>query len=125
MSKKILIVDDEPDLVTVLAHRFKTSGYQVEEVSNGQEALKRAKEGNPDLIIMDVVMSDMSGTEVAAMLAEDLSTKDIPIIFLTALQTKKEEQKKGPDVGGRIVFSKPFEFEELLARTKQLIGQRQ
>ena len=122
MSKKILIVDDEPDLAMVLANRLKTNGYQVEKASSGQEALKKAKEGDPDLIIMDIVMPDMDGTEVAAILAQDYSMKDIPVIFLTALQTKNDEQTQGHDIGGHAVFAKPYEFKELLARTKQLIG---
>ena len=121
MSKKILLVDDEPDLLAVLAHRFKTSGYQVEMAGNGQEALERAREGKPDLIIMDVIMPDMNGAEVAALLAEDLSMKGVPIIFLTALQTKQDEDRQGFDIGGHTVFAKPFEFAELLEKTKQLI----
>ena len=122
MSKKILIVDDEPDIVTVLEHRLKSNGYQVEKAGSGQEALQKARQEKPDLIIMDVVMPDMHGTEVAAILAEDKIMKDIPIIFLTALQTKEDEKRQGHEFGGHTVFAKPFEFKELLASIQRFIG---
>ena len=122
MSKKILIVDDEPDVAMVLAARFETYGYQVEKASSGREALKKGKAGEPDLIIMDIMMPDVDGVEAAALFAKDNSLRDIPIIFLTALQTKEEERKQGREIGRHTVFAKPFEFEELLEKTKQLIG---
>ena len=121
MLKKILIVDDEADVVEALETRLKAQNYSVILARSGREALAKVKETRPDLIILDIMMPGMDGTEVGHVLKNDKSTKDTPIIFLTALQTKKDEEK-GAEIGRDTVFAKPFEFHKLLAKIKQLIG---
>ena len=122
MLKKILIVDDEADVVEALEARLKAKKYSVTMAKSGLEALAKAKETEPDLIILDIMMPDMNGTEVARILRDDNTTKDIPIIFLTALQTKKDEKREGSEIAGNTVLAKPFEFPQLLSKIKQLIG---
>ena len=122
MLKKILIVDDEADVVEALEARLKAKRYSVTMAKSGREALMKAKEIGPDLVILDIMMPDMDGTEAARVLSDDNTTKDIPIIFLTALQTKEDEKKQGPGIGENVVFAKPFEFDKLLKKIKELIG---
>ena len=122
MLKKILIVDDEVDVVEALEARLKANRYSVTMAESGREALIQAREVGPDLIILDIMMPDMDGNEVARVLRDDKSTKDIPIIFLTALQTKEDEKRQGPEIGENVVFAKPFEFDKLLKKIKELIG---
>jgi len=120
-KKTILIVDDEVSMLIVLSMRLSSVGYNVLKADNGIEALDIAKEKKPDLIILDIMMPYMDGIEVSRQLKEHKSTKDIPVIFLTALQGKKEERKSHKS-GGNIIFSKPFEAKELLEAIKGLIG---
>jgi len=120
-KKKILIVDDEVGILTLLSERLSSSGYDVLKADNGLDALDIAKDKLPDLIILDIMMPHMDGMAVSQRLKENISTKDIPVIFLTALQGKKEESDSHKS-GKNIIFSKPFDSKELLAKIKQLIG---
>jgi len=73
---------------------------------------------------LDIVMPDMGGTEIAAKLREGLNTKDIPIMFLTCLVTKKEEAAEGHEISGSVIFAKPYNPEEFLKEIKSLISSR-
>ncbi len=115
MKKKILIVDDQKDVLKVLDKRFSGAGYAVIKAENGKDALLLAKAEHPDLIILDIIMPVMDGAETAAVLKEDPQTKDIPVIFLTCLFTEKEEQKEGHVVGGKFFIAKPYNPNEMLA----------
>lgn len=119
-EKKILIVDDEEDLLRTLEARLSTKGYHIWKAANGRDAILLAKTKHPDLIILDVVMPGMDGGQVANILKDDPETKDIPIIFLTALVTKKEEEKKsGEPIGGRYFIAKPYNPEDLLKEVEK------
>ncbi len=120
-KKTILVVDDEITILTLLAARLINAGYDVLKADNGIDAVNIAKEKIPDLIILDIIMPRMDGMAVSQRLKEDNSTKNIPIVFLTALQGKEEEMD-GHKSGKNIVFSKPFDSKELLATIKQLVG---
>ena len=120
--KKILVVDDEPHIVKMTELRLKANGYEVITAHDGQQGLDKARSEKPDLIILDIVMPYMDGGDVARALAEDDSTKDIPIIFLTALITKTEESLGiGITTGTHHIIAKPFEDEELLDKVKELL----
>ena len=84
MSKKILLVDDEPDNLAVIATRLKTSGYEVATAQDYAEAFNSIREKNPDLILLDIMMPGMDGFEVKNRLNKDTSTANIPVIFFTA-----------------------------------------
>jgi DNA-binding response OmpR family regulator len=122
MPQKILVVDDEPDIVKVLVARLKEHGYETTTASDGNQALVQAEQYQPDLIILDIMMPGMDGTEAAQKLRENPKTQDIPIIFLSALQTKKEEQKEGERIGGNVILAKPFETDILLAKIREMIS---
>jgi len=120
MPKRILVVDDEKDMVTILLRRLKNRGYETASASDGKEALMAIKKERFDLIILDVMMPVMDGTELAQILKDDPRTNGIPLIFLTVLGTK---QKNVGYVlaGSDIVFAKPFDFKELAAKIDEML----
>ena len=120
-KKKILIVDDEKDILLMLGKRLMAEGYFVLSADNGKDAITIAKSKSPDLIILDVLMPGMDGSEVAERLKDNSRTKNIPIIFLTALLTRKEEHEKNHIVADNMTFAKPFNPEELLDEIKMLM----
>ena len=107
-KKKILIVDDEKDVLVVLERGLIAKGYSVMATDNGNDAIMLAKSELPDLVILDILMPNTEGTEIAAILKEDIKTKDIPVIFLTCLLKKEEEERQGYVIGSNILFAKPF-----------------
>ncbi|MFA6186756.1 MAG: response regulator [Phycisphaerae bacterium] len=119
--KKALIVDDEKDLLQMLGKRLTASGYSVITATNGRDAIVLAKSQHPDIIVLDIVMPQMDGGQVAAELKEHPSTRNIPVILLTALFSKAEEEKYGSIVGGNITLAKPFDAEKLLEQIKKLL----
>ena len=113
MVKKILIADDEKDVLMVLEKRLSDAGYGVVKAENGEDAVTTARSEHPDLIILDVMMPGMDGAGVADILKHDKTTKDIPIIFLTCLLTKEEAEERCTIEGGCFV-AKPFDTDKLL-----------
>jgi DNA-binding response OmpR family regulator len=120
--KKILIVDDDGDVLQMLGKRLTTSGYSVITANNGEDAIGLALLQHPDIIILDVLMPDMEGEEVAAKLRGYSRTKDVPVIFITALFSKTEGEKYSSKADGKIVFVKPLDTEKLLEQIKKLLG---
>jgi len=112
--RKILVVDDEEETLTHLSNILKRSNYEVVSTTKGKEALKLAADLLPDLIILDIVLPDMGGSEVASVLVGNPSTAQIPIIFLTGILTKQEGESIGGKAGQRYVIAKPAMAEELL-----------
>jgi CheY-like chemotaxis protein len=112
MIKKILIADDEPEQVSMLEALLKDRGYNVFMASNGQEAVDKALRFQPDLIILDIMMPTMDGTDAAAILRNDMRTQSIPIFFVTAV-IKPEDQQRSKDKAYKM-FAKPVKFYELL-----------
>ncbi len=119
--KKILVVDDEKDMLFMLEKRLTAEGYSVITAANGTNAIALAKSQHPDIIILDVLMPGMDGGEVAAKLKEHPLTRSIPVIFLTALLTKTEEYQENHTISSNITFAKPLDTEELLAQIKELL----
>lgn len=118
-KKKILIVDDEADILAVLEKRLSGAGYDVLKAGSGKEAIVIARKEQPDLIILDIVMPEIDGPMVAETLKQDVNTKDIPVIFLTCLLTKKEESRLGHKIDGHFFLAKPFNPEEMLTEIKK------
>lgn len=113
----ILIVDDNVENIKVVGIILQNSGYELIVAQNGYEALECIKEVKPDLILLDIMMPGINGYEVCKILKEDMCTKDIPIIFLTA-KIQTDDIVKGFEVGGVDYITKPFIKEELLVRVK-------
>lgn len=114
-KKRILLIDDERDLITLLKMNLeKTGRFEVLLASDGTTGIQIAKEKHPDYIVCDILMPGMSGTEVAEILLENRNTKEIPLIFLTALATREEvANKMGAD--GRYYMAKPATTEDIIA----------
>lgn len=118
MPGKILIVDDEVDLIAPLEMYLQSNGYEIITASDGMEALKLTEEESPDLILLDIIMPGMDGYTALEKLKADEKTKSIPVIMLTV--------KAGKEIGREIekadgYLMKPFEREELLRRVKQIL----
>lgn len=121
MKKKILAIDDEPDVLILLSKRLQVRGYQVLCASGGSVGIEIARREKPDLILLDILMPDMDGSETAAVLRQDPLTREIPILFLTCLFTKREENLEGHEAGKNIFLAKPYDPAELLAEIERLI----
>lgn len=121
MAKKILLVDDEPDILTVTITRLETSDYEVLVAKDSEEALEMLKkDADPDLILLDLLLPRMQGDELCKKLKSDSKFKHIPIILFTA-STIRVPIKVG-DIGADDYICKPFESEELLGKIKKFIG---
>ncbi len=112
--KKILIVDDEEDVLNLLAKRLSGQGYIIIKAKSGEEAIRKAKMEIPNLILLDIVMPKIDGGEVRHILSEDDITKDIPIVFLTCLLSKEDERREGHAIGKNFFIAKPYNPDELL-----------
>ncbi len=113
-KKRILVVDDEPDIVTLVKSRLEANGYEVVSAYNGKDGLEKAEEAQPDMILLDLMMPIMDGYEAGQKLKENPKTKDIPIILFTAAAAE-EVAKKGADTIEAIDYVvKPFDDAALL-----------
>ncbi len=119
-AKKILVVDDEPDIVTMVETRLQANGYDVVTGQDGEEAMKLTKEVHPDLIILDVMMPPPNGLQVCRTLKDDPQYKDIPVILLTAKGTDSD-QFWGMESGADEYITKPYNADELLKKISTLI----
>ncbi|MDD5355782.1 MAG: response regulator [Candidatus Omnitrophica bacterium] len=118
-GKKILIVDDEPDLLRVICFRLEKSGYQALSAVNGQEALELAWKESPDLVLLDIRLPLMEGPDVCSCIKKDEKLKHIPVILFTASAQNINERVVACGAQGYIL--KPFSAEELLKKIKEFI----
>ena len=121
MSKRILVVDDEMYIVNILDFSLDSEGFEVVNAANGEEALRRAVEVMPDLIVLDIMMPKIDGFEVCRALKAKDETKDIPIILLTA-KDRDADRKKGEEVGADGYMSKPFSPTRLVDLVRELLA---
>ncbi len=117
---RILVVDDDKLTLRTLERILIRAGYSVIPLSLGREAIKVAKDRAPGLIILDIMMPDMDGGDVASVLKSDPETKNIPIIFLSSLVTEREEQSSSKK-HGLYFMSKPFERDKLLRKIRNTL----
>lgn len=121
-KKTLLLVDDEKDILDSLSSFLKRNSYNVLTADNGQDGLRLAKTEKPDLIILDLVLPDIDGSDVAVELLKHPITSQIPIIFLTGVMTKSEQERYGQIIGNRCIIAKPCRPEEILALVKERIS---
>ncbi|HFA50789.1 MAG TPA: response regulator transcription factor, partial [Bacteroidetes bacterium] len=117
---KILIVDDEPDILEILSYNLRKEGYQVFTAKNGASAVKKAEEVMPTLIILDIMMPQMDGVEVCRTIRGDKKFDDVLIAFLTARE-EDYSQIAALDVGGDDYITKPIKPRVLMSRVKALL----
>jgi two-component system sensor histidine kinase/response regulator len=118
-QKTVLVVDDDPSVLAVVERILSREHYLVKTLSNGTQVLKTAKELRPDLIILDVVMPDLDGVDIAGYLQEDYATVQIPILYLTALDGSGAAPTAGTIMTIH-VLNKPVNAEELVTRVREL-----
>jgi DNA-binding response OmpR family regulator len=117
MTEKILVVEDELTLLETLAYNLRHQGYEVDTASDGNTALKIARDNHPDLILLDIMLPGMDGFEVCRVLRQEMNT---PVLMLTA-RDDEIDRVVGLEVGADDYLTKPFSMRELLARVKALL----
>lgn len=117
---KILLVDDEPDILEIVGYNLTNEGYQVITAENGVEAVKKAKKELPQLIILDVMMPEMDGIEACEIIRKDPNLKDVVITFLTA-RGEDYSQVAGFDAGADDYITKPIKPKVLVSKVKALL----
>ena len=120
MKEKILIVEDEKDIVKMLEYNLKKEGFQVVSSRDGEEALDLAVRENPDLVILDLMLPGLDGLEVCKILKKESKTSHIPIIMLTA-KSQESDKVIGLELGADDYITKPFSPRELVARIKAVL----
>lgn len=123
MSRKILIADDEPNIVTALEFLLQKNGYEVLIARNGDAALELVESHKPDLVLLDVMMPVKSGYEVCQRMRERAALRNIKIVMLTA-KGREVEMNKGLSVGADLYITKPFSTQELVQKINALLGVR-
>jgi two-component system phosphate regulon response regulator PhoB len=117
---RILIVEDERDLQTVLEYNFRQAGYEVLQALRGEEGLRLAREHRPDLVCLDLMLPDLPGTEVCKALRQDPATRDVPVLMLTA-KGEEIDRVVGFELGADDYVTKPFSVRELLLRVQAIL----
>ena len=116
MKKKILVVDDESRITRMIKRNLEVTGnYEVETENSSIAAIATARRFDPDLVVLDVMMPDMDGGEVLAVIRDDPKLHHLPVIFLTAIVTQEEAGHQGKEIGGRFFLAKPVKTEDLVA----------
>jgi CheY-like chemotaxis protein len=124
MSKTILVVDDEPDVVTYLSTVLKDAGYETLEAANGDEAMEQIRKGHPDLITLDITMPEMTGVKTYRQLKEDEALRRVPVIIVTGVthDFKQFISSRAQVPAPEGYLEKPVKPEDLLAEVKRLVG---
>jgi len=115
---RVLVVDDEPSIVDAISMTLRHQGYSVEAAETGKDALAMVTKWRPDVIVLDVMLPDVDGFEVARRLSAD--NEPVPILFLSALDNT-EDKVRGLTIGGYDYVTKPFSLEELIARLRNIL----
>ena len=120
MNGKIFIIEDEPSIIQLVQHNLEKNGFIVLSSVNGNDGLKELKKFQPDLLLLDWMLPDLSGIEICKNIRKDNSFKNLPVIMLTA-KGEEEDKIKGLDSGVDDYLTKPFSFNELMARIKAVL----
>ena len=117
---RILVVDDESDVTELLEYKLEQEGYRVATLNDPLACIAKVREFEPDLMLLDIMMPELSGIQLCRIIRADSSMKDIPIIFLSA-RGEVEDRIKGLEAGAEDYISKPFNTNELLLRTSKML----
>ena len=123
MQNKILIVDDNAELLTVLRLGFQQSGFLVRTSDNGTDALKKARTFAPDVILLDLIMPELDGFGVCETLKRNCATADIPVVILTGLSSQLS-RFAGLESGADEYLTKPFNFGEVVTKVKAVLDRK-
>ena len=111
---KILVADDEPQILDIVARILDGAGHRVLTAIDGEEALRRVYETHPDLVLLDIRMPRKDGATVAQQMRDDPRTRQIPVVFLTGLIRNSEAEQRGGRTGRNLYLAKPFDAAQLL-----------
>jgi phosphate regulon transcriptional regulator PhoB len=120
ISKTILVVDDEKDIVELIAYNLEREGFNISRVYDGNQALQNIKEKSPDLVILDLMLPGISGLDVCRMMKKKPELENIPIIMLTA-KSDTVDKIMGLEIGADDYITKPFNVRELVARVRAVL----
>ncbi len=123
-TKKILLVDDEVDLVETVRFPLEMQGFTVLVSQDGEDALKKAREEKPDLILLDLMLPKLDGYKVCRLLKFDERYKHIPILMLTA-RTQEKDKILGKETGADEYITKPFEMNELMEKVQSYVNKKE
>lgn len=121
-QKKLLLIDDDPNLILLVKDYLEFRGYEVITAENGREALEVLESNTPDMIICDVMMPEMDGYSLVSTIRSDPKTSWIPVLFLSA-KGQSQDRVKGLNIGADVYMVKPFEPEELVAQVESSLKQ--
>ena len=119
-GERVLVVDDEPDIVALVAYHLVKAGYRVSTSSNGAEAVAQARQDRPSIVVLDLMLPGMSGFEVLEQLRADDSTRDVAVLLLTA-RKDEPDRIKGLSLGADDYITKPFSPQELVLRVGAIL----
>ena len=119
-GERVLVVDDEPDIVALVAYHLVKAGYRVSTSSNGAEAVAQARQDRPSIVVLDLMLPGMSGFEVLEQLRADDSTRDVAVLLLTA-RKDEPDRIKGLSLGADNYITKPFSPQELVLRVGAIL----
>ncbi len=122
MSKRVLIVDDEPNILISLEFLMKRAGYEVRTARDGEEGLAAVSQWHPDVVLLDVMMPRKSGFDVCQAIRADASLAGLRIVMLTA-KGRDTDVAKGLALGADAYLTKPFSTQELVQRVRELLGE--
>jgi DNA-binding response OmpR family regulator len=117
-ARRILLVDDEPDLLHALQVRLRAAGYDCDTATNGKEALEKLAAARPDLLVLDLLMPEMNGYEVCHRLRQDPRLAGLPVLVLTAVPSHTVQRSRERLAGARVLH-KPFDTDTLLAAVQE------
>jgi len=122
MAKKVMVIDDEPEMLNLVKFTLERAGYEVGTCDNGRQAWDAINQFKPDLLILDVMLPGIDGYSLQVKLAQESSTKEMPIIVLTSLEPAKTLFQKFPQVAS--FMTKPFNPEELLENVRLALARQ-
>lgn len=125
IKKKILIIDDEEDFTWMVKMNLERTGrYEVRAENKGACGYAAARSFKPELVLLDLLMLDMEGSDVAAQLSSDEETRNIPVVFLTAVATKEQVEEAGGKIGGQSFIAKPITTQELIDKIDKILSSK-
>jgi DNA-binding response OmpR family regulator len=117
-GRAVLVVEDDPEINELVGAYVQIAGFDYQSALNGTQAVEKAHRNHPDLIVLDIMLPDFDGFEVARLLRSEADTRGIPIVMLTALD-REEYRQRGKTAGASAYLTKPFDPDRLLAAIKE------
>ena len=120
MANRIVVIEDDPNILTLISQTLRREGYEVFTASDGTEGLRKVKENNPQLVVLDISLPGLDGYQVCHQLRTEQATSQLPVIMVTAM-SRPSDQRRGFENGADDYLPKPFMLSELLMRVQSLL----